>query len=295
MAQLNPLIWAIVAFAVLFPFLYTILTMRANKEAPVALKPQEYQKFKLAKITPVNHNVTIFRFSLPSPEHRVGLPVGQHMFLRFTDKDNKPISRPYTPISSDDELGYFDLLIKLYPTGKMSQHLKSMKVGDSIEIRGPSGHVHYHGHGKFEIQRKKEKQIVQAKNVGMIAGGSGITPMLQIVRAVQKDPTDHTHKSLIFGNVSVGDILLKDELDAVVKGAAGGRFKLHYCVDKAPDTPVDYEHSTGFINADLIKKHLPPPAKDSLVLLCGPKPMTDSVTKFLTENLGYTEDMFFCY
>lgn len=173
MASLSPLVWAIVAFSVIFPILYIYLTKRAVAEAPVALKPQEYQKFKLQKITPVNHNVTVFRFSLPTPQHRLGLPIGQHMFLRFTDKDNKPISRPYTPISSDDELGYFDLLIKLYPTGKMSQHLKSLKVGDTIDVRGPSGHVHYKGNGNFEIQRKSGKQVVNVKNVGMIAGGSG--------------------------------------------------------------------------------------------------------------------------
>lgn len=119
--------------------------------------------------------------------------------------------------------------------------------------------------------------------------------MLQIVRAVQKNPLDHTHKSLIFGNVSVTDILLKDELDAVVKGAAGGKFKLHYCVDKAPEEKVDWEHSTGYITPELIEKHLPPPAKDTLILLCGPKPMTDTMTKFLHDKLNYSEEMVFCY
>jgi len=267
-----------------------------SKVAPVALKAQEYQKFKLAKKTEINHNVSIFRFALQSPLHKLGLPTGQHIYLRYHDKENKPISRPYTPISSDDNLGYFDLLIKIYPQGKMGQHLKSMNVGESIEVRGPAGHVYYKGNGLFEITRKNGKQVVHVKHVGMIAGGSGITPMLQIIRAIDKNPNDRTHKSLIFGNVSVDDILLKDELDAIVnKHAVSGKFKIHYCIDKKPESTADFSHSVGFITPELIEKHLPAPSKQTLILLCGPKPMTDIMVKYLHEKLHYTEDMVFVY
>lgn len=125
----------------------------------------------------------------------------------------------------------------------------------------------------------------------------GITPMLQIIRAIDKNPSDQTHKSLIFGNVSVDDILLKDELDAIVnKHAVTGKFKIHYCVDKKPDdTPPDFNHSVGFITPELIEKHMPAPAKNTLILVCGPKPMVDAILKHLHDKLNYSEDMVFVY
>ena len=52
---------------------------------------------------------------------------------------------------------------------------------------------------------------------GMIAGGTGITPMYQVANAILKDPTDQTELRLIFANVSADDILIQEELDAVAK------------------------------------------------------------------------------
>lgn len=175
MAQLSPVALILIVISILIPIFYTLYQKNlVSKVAPVALKPQQYQKFKLQKKTEINHNVIMFRFALQSPLHKLGLPTGQHMYLRFYDKENKPISRPYTPISSDDNLGYFDLLIKIYPHGKMGQHLKAMNIGDSIEVRGPAGHMYYKGNGLFEISRKSGKQVKHVKHVGMIAGGSGM-------------------------------------------------------------------------------------------------------------------------
>ena len=51
----------------------------------------------------------------------------------------------------------------------------------------------------------------------MLAGGTGITPMYQTARAILKDPSDHTDISLIFGNLTADDILIKDLLDGLAK------------------------------------------------------------------------------
>lgn len=73
--------------------------------------------------------------------------------------------RAYTPVSSDDDLGYFDLVIKVYfknthpkfpDGGKMTQHLESMKIGDCIEVRGPNGLLQYNGFGNFRIKSNKK-------------------------------------------------------------------------------------------------------------------------------------------
>ncbi len=63
----------------------------------------------------LTHDTRLFRFALQSPQHILGLPIGQHMFLSAIIGD-KPCSRAYTPTSSDDEIGYFDLVVKVVVT-----------------------------------------------------------------------------------------------------------------------------------------------------------------------------------
>lgn len=107
--------------------------------------------------------------------------------------------------------------------GKLSQHLASLKVGDELVIQGPFGLITYHGKGNFSNGRKK----VKAKHLGMIAGGTGLTPMLQIIEDVLKTPGDETRISLLFGNQEEKDILLRDSLEALQEHFGEERFKVH--------------------------------------------------------------------
>ena len=54
----------------------------------------------------------------------------------------------------------------------MSKHLNAMKVGDKIKMEGPMGLLNYLGNGNFTLRKKP----INKKKIGMIAGGSGITP-----------------------------------------------------------------------------------------------------------------------
>jgi len=60
----------------------------------------------------ITHDTRRFRFALPTPEHILGLPTGKHLYI-FAEIGNDIIMRPYTPVTSDDEKGYFDLVIKV--------------------------------------------------------------------------------------------------------------------------------------------------------------------------------------
>jgi cytochrome-b5 reductase len=147
----------------------------------------------------LSHDTRRFRFGLPSERHVLGLPVGQHISLRYTDESGKLVMRSYTPVSSDDAKGYVDLVIKVYfknvhpkfpDGGKMSQHLESLAVGDTIEVSGPKGKLTYVGKGEIHIKHRvsdAEPEVRRAKKIGMIAGGTGITPMLQIIRRALQD------------------------------------------------------------------------------------------------------------
>lgn len=65
-------------------------------------------------------------------------------------------------------------------------------------------------------------------------GGSGIAPMLQLIRNITKTAEDETKLSLLFANKSEEDIMLRHELEEVAKDHAD-RFKLWYTVDNAPE------------------------------------------------------------
>ena len=106
------------------------------------------------------------------------------------------------------------------------------------------------------------------RTFGMIAGGTGITPMLQIIRAILTNPADTTRVSLIFANVNEDDILLREDLDGLSQKYSN--FKLYYVLNNPPS---NWTGGVGFVTADMIKEHLPPPAPDMKILLCGPPPM----------------------
>ena len=128
----------------------------------------------------------------------------------------------------------------------------------------------------------------------MIAGGTGITPMLQVLHACLRDePDSPVTASLLYANQTEDDILVRGELEALVEKFPG-RFKLHYTVDKAP---AEWKGSTGFITKEMIAEHLPPPAGDgsTQVLMCGPPPMVKFACLPNLEALGFTKNDYFVF
>ncbi|KAJ5908795.1 NADH-cytochrome b5 reductase 1 [Penicillium taxi] len=253
------------------------------------LKPAEFQDFTLKEINNISHNVAIYRFALPRPTDILGLPIGQHISLAATIAGQpKEVVRSYTPISSDNEIGYFDLLVKAYPQGNISKYLTELKVGDTMKVRGPKGAMVYTPN--------------MCRHIGMIAGGTGITPMLQVIEAIirgrpRNGGNDKTKVDLIFANVNPEDILLKEKLEKLAKEDED--FNVYYVLN---NPPAGWTGGVGFVTPDMMKERLPAPASDVKVLLCGPPPMVSAMKK-ATEALGYTkarpvsklEDQVFCF
>jgi cytochrome-b5 reductase len=160
----------------------------------------------------------------------------------FEEGKTTAVQRSYTPISSDENSGYFDLLIKSYPTGRISKHMGELKIGQSLQVRGPKGAMVY------------RPNLV--RHFGMIAGGTGITPMLQIIRAIIRGRpanggNDTTEVDLIFANVNPEDILLKDDLDKLAK--EDSRFRVHYVLNFPPEV---WNGGVGFVTEDMIQVSL---------------------------------------
>lgn len=110
------------------------------------------------------HYMIRYRFGL-KPNVCLGLSVGQHISVRAMIQD-KTVQRNYTPISLNNQKGYFELMIKTYPNGNVSKYMNEMNLGDLLEVIGPRGRYRYIAN--------------QKPHICMIAGGTGITPMLQV-------------------------------------------------------------------------------------------------------------------
>lgn len=254
----------------------------------IALNPDKWIGFKLQDTARVSHNSHLFRFSF-DPSAKLGLDVASCILTRAplgqdAEGNTKYVVRPYTPISDTEAKGHFDLLIKVYPEGKMSQHFASLKPGDVVEVKGPIEKLRYSPNMK--------------KHIGMIAGGTGITPMLQVIEAILKNPDDNTQVSLLYGNISPDDILLKQKLD--ILAASHPNLKVFYTVDNPTQ---NWKGGVGYISKDTALKGLPSPSDDALILVCGPPGMMKHVSgekakdysqgelSGILKDLGYTEQM----
>mmetsp|Transcript_2268 Transcript_2268/g.4317 ORF Transcript_2268/g.4317 Transcript_2268/m.4317 type:complete len:413 (-) Transcript_2268:573-1811(-) len=246
----------------------------------------QHLDLKLVERSFINHDVMVLRFALPRPDQALGLPIGQHLILSFTQSNGHVVNRPYTPISAHGEVGFVELLIKRYPLGKMSNFLSTLPLGNSIRVRGPKGKLEYRGHGNF-FMRKQERKF---RHVGMIAGGSGLTPMFQILQAIALNPRDHITITLLFANKTEHDVLLPDRLATFVKDCPN--VTVHHTLDSPPPQWKGYK---GFITSEMISQVMPPPDDDVLILLCGPSPMVKKACIPALRSLGYPRTNFFTF
>ncbi|OCT47740.1 NADH-cytochrome b5 reductase 2 [Cladophialophora carrionii] len=284
---------------------------------------QGFVDLKLKEIIPYNHNTKRFKFALPDEEHVSGLNVAcgrvidrgrlkAAIITKFKPEDaEKPVIRPYTPINDEgkvpshpldfvplqslqptytlaDARGYLELLVKVYPKGPMSEHIHGLKEGDTLSFKGPIP--------KYPWSPNKHSHIT------LISGGTGITPMYQLIRAIAKNPEDKTKVSLIFGNIKEEDILLKKELSDLEKEFPQ-RFRVFYTLDNPPES---WPYGKGFITKELLKEVIPDPKTENIkIFVCGPpglykavsgpkvSPQDQGELSGILKELGYTKEQVF--
>jgi cytochrome-b5 reductase len=122
----------------------------------------------------------------------------------------------------------------------------------------------------------------------MLAGGTGITPIYQILQAAAINKDTFPEFTLIFGNKTTNDIFMREEIDEVIKTAAC-EFTMHYLIDK--EEP-GWTGLVGYVSKDMISKYFPAPSDDTLMLICGPPVMCEKAKGFFAE-LGYNKDNIF--
>jgi cytochrome-b5 reductase len=261
----------------------------AQTTAPEPLDAEHWRGLKLLsqeQLTGGDRPTHLLRFELPAGQPP--LPVASALLVRLpvgTEKEDgtrKWVLRPYTAVSASDAKT-LDLALKIYPGGELTPHLAALAPGAVLDFKGPLPKI-----ALSDVQKRK--------SIGMIAGGTGITPMLQVASELLRN--NYKGKiNLIYANVSPSDIMLKDRLDALEK--SNTNFSVYYVVDKAEK---GWTGGVGYITGEMLKEKMPKPSDDSLVLVCGPPGMMKVIsgekvspkdqgqlTGLLKDKLGFNE------
>jgi cytochrome-b5 reductase len=245
----------------------------------------------------ISHDSSLLEFGLPEGKS-LNLPTCACVLVCAPGmaQDGSDVVRPYTPISKETMLGKFELLVKRYDGGVMSSWLDKLPLGASVDFK----HIPFNLKVQYPFEGKK--------SITLVCAGTGITPMYQALHKLLDTPGDDRSVTLLYGNKSADDILLKDELDAMA-AEHGRRLKVVHVLGAAPDdaappgwqdTPT-YVAETGWIDRAKIEQYAFPPSSDTLLFvcglpamyeaLCGPRTEAGIVQGSVLHELGYTEDM----
>ena len=230
------------------------------------IKTKEQTPYQLTAIHHDTHDTKTFRFGLTANATLDMLP-GDHLYV-YATINGRAVKRPYTPSSTPGTTGHFDLTVKRYETGLISKYLHEQKVGDSVLMSGPSQGGHW--------------VDGMAKKVGFVAGGTGITPMISIIRWILTKRLD-VELCLVFANKAEADIIFREEWERDVREHSN-----FHCYHVLEQPPAGWSQGTGRITDDVLRRQLPPPNPETVVFLCGPPPMVDPMEATL-KGLGYSE------
>jgi cytochrome-b5 reductase len=232
---------------------------RAAHSSSASLTFSGFTTLKLESNEQINHNVKRLRFALPTPTATTSLPAISSLLTRHTPPGSLiPVFRPYTPISaatSSDDAGHITFLVKLYPNGRASGKMHSLVPGDELAFKS----LH-----EFDYKPN------QFSDMTFIAGGSGITPIYQLTRAILGNAEDKTRVRLVYANQSLDDILLKKEFDAL-STEYPGRFEATYLVSKGGGAEKGLK--TGYVTKEVLMEVMPEREGKVKVLVSGPPAM----------------------
>jgi len=258
-----------------------------SRQKNCQVNPRTWLDVHLLSKKQVSPDSYVCLFELKDKSKPFGLAIGQHVLVG-ADIDGEFVVRPYTPIrpvtvDEDEALHGVEILMKVYKGGKMGTYFQNMKTGDKISIKGPTGQILYEGNGCFSIH----DQTICCEQLSLIAGGSGITPIIQLIRAIIAHNEVKPKIKLLYSNKTEEDILLRHELDTLAEKYPD-RFQVWYTVTRVdPKEMGHWKYSIGRISTELMIRYLYPPTISSAVFVCGPSGMIQSACFPGLISLGY--------
>ncbi len=186
-------------------------------------------------------------------------------------------SRPYSISSSPKQRAYYEITVARIKNGFVSDYfLDKAKVGDNFQSSSPSGEFHYN-------------PVFHGKNLIFLAGGSGITPFISMIKEVLDSGLDR-NINLIYGIKNEKSAIFLEELKEF--NSRHNNFNLTLVASEPQD---DYTGESGFITGDLIKRKVTN-INSSSFYICGPQVMYDFCRKELkslgVKNLKIYQEMF---
>ncbi|CCE63857.1 hypothetical protein TPHA_0G00160 [Tetrapisispora phaffii CBS 4417] len=260
--------------------------------------PKTFQNFRgpffgwidlpISKIEDLSSDARRFTFKLPLETQISGVEPISFLLTKPTGTWGPWNIRPYTPISSQHKEGEIEFVVKKIDGGKMSSHLFSLKVNDTVSFNGP-------------ISRKAWKAN-EYDSVTLLGAGSGITPLYQLINSILLNPEDKTKITLLYGNKTAEDILLHRELEEL-KSKHPERLAIKYYLSNSSKS-TEFAKS-GYISKDDLKEQIPSPDEKTFVFVCGPDEFVKAYAgaqgrllsqgKFggILSTLGYNEQQVF--
>lgn len=207
------------------------------------------------------------RLDIPgwAPGHHVA---GQRIDIRLTAEDGYQATRAYS-IASPPNWPRVDVTVEEIMDGEVSPYLvEAVQAGDELEVRGPIG-------GAFTWRPSDGGPIL------LVAGGSGVVPLMSMVRTKVASLSDADVRLLVSAR-TVPDLLYRDELDRL---ASGELIQRHFTLTRQP-APPDWPGSARRIDADMFAALGPEPASAPQIFICGPTGFVDAAADTLI-GLGH--------
>lgn len=231
----------------------------------------KFHSLKVAEVVRETADAVSVAFEVPNnlkQEYRY--KQGQYLTLKFMI-NGQELRRSYSICSSPLDENELRVAVKKVKDGRVSTYINdSVKAGSQLEVMIPMGNFY------------TEVNPANKKNYVLFAGGSGITPMLSILKTVLKAEPQST-VTLLYGNNDEASIIFKNQIEAIAS-ANVSRIKVVHILANAP---VGYTAlQTGLMtkekNAELIRTYVDVNA-DNEYFVCGPTPMMDNVKAALTD------------
>ena len=236
----------------------------------------DFHNLKVADIYKETEDTSVVTFAIPTELHDIfKFRQGQHLTLK-ADINGEDVRRSYSLCSSPND-NLWQVAVKLIPGGNFSTYInQSVKTGDVMEVMAPSG--------TFGVEVKPEKQ----KNYLFFAAGSGITPVLSMIKAHLEAEPNATCK-LFYVNKTAKSIIFKETLEQL-RNTYFGRLEIYYFLTKERR---DIELFNGRFDDEkmevLTKTFIDIPDTNE-VFLCGPENMVNYVSEYLV-NVGLPKEL----
>ena len=229
----------------------------------------DFYNIKVADIYKETEDTSVITFDIPSElEEEFKFRQGQHLTLK-ADIDGEDVRRSYSLCSSPFE-NQWKVAVKQIPEGKFSTYInEKVKVGDHIDVMSPSG--------TFGVNCNPDN----AKNYLFFAAGSGITPVLSMIKTHLAIEPNSTCK-LFYVNKTAKSIIFKEDLEQL-RNKYFGRLEIYYFLTKERR---DIELFNGRFDDEKMKvltRTFIDIPDTSEVFLCGPEQMVNFVSNYLVE------------